>query len=145
MGRPRSGRWTGTPGSAAGQVTSNLSSLGWDAVATGDFNDDTLPDILWQDPSSGRLGTTEMNGTSQINGQVFDPSPGPSWRVIGTGDFNGDHFSDILWQNTATGQASIWETANGRDDLLSRGTLSAQSRADLASGRNGRLQRRWEG
>jgi uncharacterized repeat protein (TIGR03803 family) len=107
-----------------GKVTSNLSSLGWDAVGTGDFNDDTLPDILWQDPVSGRLGTSEMNGTTQINGQVFDPSPGPSWRVIGTGDFNGDHFSDILWQNTATGQASIWETANGSDDLLGGGPVS---------------------
>jgi len=80
----------------------------WFAVGTGDFNDDSHSDILWQNASSGQASIWEMNGNTLTGGGPVSPNPGPSWFAVGTGDFNDDHHSDILWQNT-DGQASIWE------------------------------------
>ena len=68
-----------------------------------------MPDILWQNTSTGQASIWEMNGSTLIGGGPVTPNPGPSFRAVGTGDFNGDGNSDILWQNTSTGQASIWE------------------------------------
>jgi FG-GAP-like repeat len=81
----------------------------WEAIGTGDFNDDRHSDILLQNTSTGQASIWEMNGTDVIGGGPVSPNPGPSWRAVGTGDFNDDGHSDILWQNTSTGQVSIWE------------------------------------
>ena len=80
----------------------------WIEIGAGDFNDDGLSDILWQNASSGQASIWEMNGNTLTGGGPVSPNPGPSWFAVGTGDFNDDHHSDILWQNT-DGQASIWE------------------------------------
>jgi hypothetical protein len=80
----------------------------WKVIEAGDFNDDGLADILWQNTSTGQAAIWEMNGTTVIGGGAVGINPGPSWKAIGAGDFNGDGKSDILWQN-ANGQIAIWE------------------------------------
>ena len=82
----------------------------WTEIGAGDFNHDSLSDILWQNASTGQASIWEMNDNSLLGGGPVSPNPGPAWKAIGTGDFTNDGFSDdILWQNTSTGQASIWE------------------------------------
>ena len=110
----------------------------WQAIGTGDFNDDGHSDILWQN-TNGQAAIWEMNGTNVIGGATVGANPGPSWKAIGTGDFNDDGHSDILWQNT-NGQAAIWEM-NGTN-VIGGGKCGRQSWAELESDRNGRLQRR---
>ena len=80
-----------------------------------------------------------MNGTTPIGGGAVTPNPGASWKAVGTGDFNDDGHSDILWQN-ANGQAAVWDM-NGSAPI-GGGAVTPQSRAELESGRNRRLQRR---
>ena len=98
----------GTKVVAGGAVSPNPGPS-WYTVGTGDFNDDGLPDILWQNASTGQASIWEMNGNKLIGGGAVSRNPGPSWDAVGTGDFNDDGHSDILWQNASTGQASIWE------------------------------------
>ena len=122
----------------AGGVVSPNPGPSWKEIGTGDFNDDGLSDILWQN-ANGQAAIWDMNGTSIIGGGTVSANPGPSWKAIGTGDFNGDGHSDILWQN-ANGQAAIWDM-NGNNDHRRRDG-QRQSRAELESDRNRRLQRR---
>jgi hypothetical protein len=99
----------------AGGVVSLNPGPSWRAIGTGDFNDDGIADILWQN-ANGQVSIWEMNGSILIGGAAVEIAggttslnPGQSWKAIGTGDFNDDHHSDILFQNTSTGQVSIWE------------------------------------
>ena len=91
-----------------GGVVSADPGPSWQAIGTGDFYDNGLADILWQNVD-GQAAIWEMQGTSIIGGGVLGPDPGPSWKAIGTGDFDGDAHSDILWQNASSGQTAIWE------------------------------------
>ena len=76
----------------------------WEAIGTGDFNNDGNSDILLQNTSNGQVSVWDMSGNNIIGGgPVADP--GPSWHAIGTGGGG----SDILMQNTSSGQVSIWE------------------------------------
>ena len=81
----------------------------WNAIGTGDFNNDGKSDILMQNTSSGQVSVWETNGSNTIIGGGPVANPGPSWKAIGTGDFNNDGKSDILMQNTSSGQVSVWE------------------------------------
>ena len=74
----------------------------WQAVGTGDFNQDGFADILFQNASTGQVSIWEMEGNTKIGGEAVSANPGPSWHAIGT-DAGG---TDILFQNTS-GQASI--------------------------------------
>ena len=76
----------------------------WHAKASGDFNGDGNPDILWQN-DSGEAAIWTLSGATRIGGGSVG-NPGPSWHVIGVGDFNRDGLSDILWQNDS-GEAAI--------------------------------------
>jgi hypothetical protein len=112
----------------AGGVVSLNPGPSWRAIGTGDFNDDGLADILWQN-ANGQVSIWEMNGNNLIGGGAVEIAggttslnPGPSWKAIGTGDFNDDKRSDILFQNTSTGQVSIWEM-NG-NHLIGGGPVS---------------------
>src|SRR5579863_7417027 len=82
---------------------------GWQAIGTGDFNNDGHSDILFQNAASGQVAIWDMNGTSIIGGGAVSANPGPAWRAVGTGDFNGAGDSGILFQNTASGQVAIWD------------------------------------
>ena len=80
-----------------GTVSANLGP-DWQAIGTGDFNDDGHSDILFQNTTSGQVSIQEMNGTNVIGGGTISANPGLSWHAIGTGDFNGDGHSDILFK-----------------------------------------------
>ena len=67
MARPRSGRWRGTTRTGGGPISPSPGPA-WAAVAAGDFNDDGLSDILWQNPTTGQASIWEMNGNTRIGG-----------------------------------------------------------------------------
>src|ERR1700722_7085571 len=55
----------------------------WQAIGTGDFNDDGHSDILWQNAIAGQASIWEMNGTNVIGGGLVGANPGPSWQAVG--------------------------------------------------------------
>ncbi len=91
------------------------SALRWVPVATGDFNRDGVPDILYWNKVNGRTSIWYMGGT---NGRVrqssasVDPNgvsyPGGRWIPVAAADFNGDGVPDILYWNIVNGRTSIW-------------------------------------
>ncbi len=97
--------------------------------------------ILWQNIVSGQASFWDMTGNTRTGSGAISPNPGPSWRAVGTGAFFNGDTSDILWQNRSTGQAAIWEMDGDHPDR--RRGRDTQSRTELESDRNWRLQRRW--
>jgi hypothetical protein len=87
---------------------SQISDTNWAIVATGDFNQDGQPDILWRH-TDGSLSAWLMNRTSLARAVYLTPRrvTDPNWRIVGTGDFNRDGKVDILWQHS-TGWLSVW-------------------------------------
>jgi hypothetical protein len=75
-------------------------------VATHDFNDDRVSDLLWND-TLGNWAMWLMNGTSVLSSAAVAALPG-NWHVVGQRDFNGDSLSDLLWRDTTTGATSLW-------------------------------------
>jgi hypothetical protein len=56
----------------------------WQAIGTGDFNQDGFSDILLQNKNTGAVSVWEMDDNTQIGGgPVADP--GLNWHAIGTG------------------------------------------------------------
>jgi hypothetical protein len=89
-------------------LSSNVS--GWRVAGTADFNDDGIPDLVWQNVSNGQVLVWYMGGPQ---GNVYEGSnwlsgPVTGWTVVGTGDFNGDGRPDLIWQNSSTGQVVVW-------------------------------------
>ncbi|MFI5800932.1 FG-GAP-like repeat-containing protein, partial [Streptomyces sp. NPDC051677] len=89
-----------------------LAAPPWRIVATGDFNSNGSPDILWQH-DDGSLQIWFMNGhkiKSRI-GLVDDHDAtilaAPPWRIVATGDSNSNGSPDILWQHD-DGSLQIW-------------------------------------
>jgi FG-GAP-like repeat/FG-GAP repeat len=82
---------------------------GWYVVATGDFNGDGKPDLVWQ--NDARQVAVWYMGGAQGNtllwGDWLSSSGVPGWRVVSTGDFNGDGKPDLVWQNDAR-QVAVW-------------------------------------
>ena len=72
-----------------------------------DSNDDTRPDIVWSNVSTGATYLWYMNGPV-LASDAFVAAIDPSWKVQGIADFNGDGFPDLLWRNTATGNTYVW-------------------------------------
>jgi hypothetical protein len=82
----------------------------WAAVAVDRLDEDPWPDILWYEPSAGRLVIAYTNGTKVVRvAEVNDAAPAEwGWVVRGTGDFNGDGSTDILWWHPSSGEVSFW-------------------------------------
>lgn len=88
----------------------------WKLVATGDFNQDTKPDLVWQYQgglSDGLLAVWYMDGVTMTGSTLTTPSaPGdPKWRVVGTGDFNRDGKTDLVFQFSSPGGANDGDMA----------------------------------
>jgi hypothetical protein len=91
-------------------VPSNAGDVNWKVMATGDFNNDGHPDLLWRNVSTGMLVVWYMNDVTMTGFAVLNPSTVSdlNWAIVGTGDFNGDGNTDILWQNNASGALIVW-------------------------------------
>jgi uncharacterized repeat protein (TIGR03803 family) len=111
----------------------------WRAVGSGDFDGDLHSDILLQN-ASGQVAIWEMNGTSIARSAVV-ANPGPNWKAVATGDFNHDGHSDILLQKHERPSGDLGDGRDQRDQRDAQ-RRRGQSRGELESDRNRRLQRR---
>jgi len=94
----------------------------WVPVATGDFNGDGKPDILYWNKTTGVTIVWYLNGVTELGSAFIKTDshgyPKISWVPIATGDFNGDGKSDILYWNKTTGVTIVWYL-NGVTELSS--------------------------
>jgi len=92
----------------------SVPDLLWEAVGTGDFNNDTHVDILWRYNGPGGANIVWlMNGTNPT-GIAELPAVGDlNWRVASTGDFNNDSSIDILWHYNGPGAYNVVWFMNG--------------------------------
>ncbi|AFZ00535.1 FG-GAP repeat domain-containing protein [Calothrix sp. PCC 6303] len=74
-----------------------------------DFNSDRIPDLFWQNRSSGETAIWLMDG-SKLETGIFLEQVAPSWKVDALGDMNGDGNTDLLWRDYKTGENAIWFT-----------------------------------
>ena len=110
----------------------------WSIASTGDFHQDSRPDIVWRNSTSG---ATEIWYMGTVNGNValstWDiryPNGaltliGPPWKLVGTNKFNSTGSDDLLWYNTSTGETQIWYMNGGNQ--VSTQTVTAGGVAAL--------------
>ncbi len=92
---------------ASGAATGATSSNAWQIVGTGDFNGDSVADILWQNQTTRALGIWYRSNSGSITGGSL-PTPSVGWDLKAVADFDGDTVPDILWQNSSTGALAYW-------------------------------------
>jgi hypothetical protein len=82
----------------------------WRVVATADFNNDGVPDILLQNQVTNQISVWYMGGTDglTITTSPIVGQPLSGWEVVGAADFNHDGNADLLLQNTSSNALSIW-------------------------------------
>ncbi len=103
-------------------------------VAAADFNNDGVPDLVWQSPSTGAAQIWYMGGTggATITGSA-SVSTGNSWHIVGAADFNADGHPDLVWQNTSNGAAQIWYMGGSNGATF-------ESAANVATSNSWRIQ-----
>ena len=87
--------------------------------AAGDMDGDGGLDLLlWHQPS-GAIAAWFMNGTSLVDGRLFNPGGvgDTNWRPVGMGDFDGDGDNDVLWQHTNRSLAVWFMDGTTRTDV----------------------------
>ena len=92
--------------------------IGWQLAAIVDVNGDGIPDLVFQNTSTGQVYAWFLDGT----GASIDFGTGSGikgtgylyggnlvgWRLAGIADVNGDGIADLVFQNTGTGQVYAW-------------------------------------
>jgi hypothetical protein len=82
--------------------------LNWQIMATGDFNRDEWPDILWRYYGSGGKNVVwYMQGATRTGTASLPAVTDLNWKVGGTGDFNGNGWPDILWRYYGSGGKNL--------------------------------------
>ena len=85
----------------------------WRMAATGDFNNDNKPDIVWHERTQGWIGIWLMNGLTLMSSTSLSPASRErvadiNWKVVGAVDLNNDGHDDILWQEQTMGYVAVW-------------------------------------
>jgi hypothetical protein len=81
-------------------------------VPAASFND-SHPDLVWRNVSTGQNKFWLMDGLNQIATPSFSPSGADflsdaNWEIRAVGDMNGDGKPDVIWQNAQSGQIAPW-------------------------------------
>ncbi|MGA2602420.1 MAG: VCBS repeat-containing protein, partial [Bryobacteraceae bacterium] len=85
---------------------------GWHVVGAADFNRDGVPDLVWQNDTTGQVAVHYYGGAGgavyQTSAPLNNNADAPSgWIVKAVSDVNGDGVPDLLWQNTTTRQVTV--------------------------------------
>lgn len=102
-GSNRSGAAVPLSGSAALPVQ-------WRVAATGDFDHDGWPDLIWRNSTTQKLAVWTMNGTAYKGAivPVPDQAVDSNWAVVAALDLDGDLNTDLLWYNSTSGKIVRW-------------------------------------
>jgi hypothetical protein len=86
-----------------------VTDVNWKVSATGDFNGDGHPDILWRHATEGWLALWTLHYNTVISTQFLTVNrvADPNWQIRGAGDMDGDGNADIVWQH-ASGRLAVW-------------------------------------
>jgi len=80
----------------------------------GDFNQDSYPDILLQNVSTGELALWYLtNGYPNVLASVT-PIQDPYWKAIAVTALQGDQHPDVLFYNPSTGRMAFWFMDNNQ-------------------------------
>jgi hypothetical protein len=80
---------------------------GWSIAGTGDFNGDTISDILLSNTGNG-VAIWFVNASGGIGSAAGVGTLASGWAIAQTGDFNGDGKSDVLLYHSASGTIGAW-------------------------------------
>ena len=86
-----------------------MADLDWQIVATGDFNGDAKPDILWRNDVSGENRVWFMDGATLLGGfRSTRRSPTRTGRSWARGTSTANAHRDIVWWHQVTGGLIVW-------------------------------------
>jgi hypothetical protein len=92
-------------------LNSGAGTAGWSVVAVADMNGDGVPDLIWQNSTTGQVNVNYYGGTggATVTGwAVLNSGAGTSgWHVVAAADFDGNGVPDLIWQNSTTGQVNV--------------------------------------
>ena len=92
-------------------LNSGAGTAGWSVVAAADMNGDGVPDLIWQNSSTGQVNVNYYGGSggaSLIGYAVLNSGAGTTgWKVVAAADFDGNGVPDLVWQNTSTSQVNV--------------------------------------
>src|SRR4029450_5875634 len=80
--------------------------LNWTPAATGDFNHDGRPDLVWRNATSQKIVIWVMNGTRKLGAIIPSPDQAvhANWEIVSALDYNHDGQRDFLWYNVTSGK-----------------------------------------
>lgn len=84
--------------------------LDWKLSATGDFNADGRPDLVWRNTATQKIVIWTMNGAAKTGEIVPSPDQAadPNWEIAAALDYDGDARRDFLWYNWSSGKIVVW-------------------------------------
>jgi hypothetical protein len=78
----------------------------WSSVHVGDFDGDTVSDIVWRNSATGETAIWLMSDGQLREGAIVMGSA--AWTATHVADFDGDGTTDIVWTNASTGATAVW-------------------------------------
>ncbi len=90
----------------------------WKLTATGDFDRDGWPDLLWRNTTSQKIVVWTLAGATKTGNLIPTPDQAvdANWEAVAALDFNRDGNRDLLWYNVSSGRIVTWNL----DHLLVR-------------------------
>lgn len=87
-----------------------LGAGGWHVRAIADFNQDRVPDLVWQNDSTRQVTVHYYGGPGGATDLAWNwlySDIAPGWHIVAAADFNSDGFPDLVWQNDTTRQVTV--------------------------------------
>ncbi len=114
------------------------------AAVRGDFDGNGVPDLLWQNQTSGAVTVNYYTANPlAIAGWNWLNTGVVGWRVVAAADFDGNGVPDLVWLNNSTGQAVVdYYGGPGGSTLSGLGSVGDGS-GRVVCRRGGGLRRQW--